>query len=102
MLSQIKQRAPLLGITRVYRRLQGFTGDHKGSQGITRVYWDYQDIKWIRMVYRVLQEFVRDCKRLVGLQGYKETTRGYKGCRILQKETRVTVDYKGLQRISRV
>ena len=54
------------------------------------------------MVYRVLQEFARDYKRLVGLQGYKETTRGYNGCRILQKETRVTVDYKGLQRISRV
>ena len=66
-----------------------------------------------------IQAFARDYKRLLGLLGYKGdykglqgikrgykgllgSTRGYKGCRGLQKETRVTVDYKGLQWITRV
>ena len=56
MLSQSKQRAS--GDYTGLEKLQGFTGDHKGSQGITRV---YKGLKWV----------TGDYKGFLGLQGYK-------------------------------
>ena len=61
----------LQGITKLFRGSQRVTGDYKGLQRITRVYWHYKSIKWIRIVYTVLQGFAKDYKGLRGLQGYK-------------------------------